>query len=72
MVIEFVNINLQIKFNNFFIFNNWLNSNVNKVLQMKFNNFVIRARAYYLLCTECKQSFTEFFKKKLSTFNFKF
>ena len=33
MVKEFVNVNLQIKFNNFTIFNNWLNSRVNKVLQ---------------------------------------
>lgn len=33
MVKEFVNVNLQIKFNNFTIFNNWLNSNVNEVLQ---------------------------------------
>ena len=49
MATEFVNINLQIKFNNFFIFNNWLNSNVNKVLQMKFNNFVIRARVLFIM-----------------------
>ena len=33
MAKEFVNVNLQIKFNNFTIFNNWLNLNVNEVLQ---------------------------------------
>ena len=49
---------------------------VNEVLQnlplTKIKNFTIRARAYYLLCTGCKQSFTEFLKKRISTFNFFF